>query len=260
MWPVPPIAPPPKGMRRIDDSSLESGPRSMTALTAKAVLQRNYLFRGLPEEALERVASLSTRRSYDKGAVIFSQGDPPDALYGVASGRVRISASGAAGQEVFLNIMEPGDTFGEIAVMDGLPRTAGATALDRATLIVVSRRDFLRLLEREPRLAIHLLKLLCERLRWTSELVEESAFLTGPARLAKRLLILATLHGRALEIGRLELRISQAELARFLGISRQIVNQHLSDWRRHQWVDLGRSRIVIRNAEALRQVIAATRD
>ena len=139
-----------------------------------------------------------------------AQGDVGDALFGVASGRVRISASGAAGQEVFLNIMEPGDTFGESAVMDGLPRTAGATALDDATLIVIKRSDFLQLLEREPQLAIHLLKLLCERLRWTSELVEESAFLAGPARLAKRLLILASLHGRAARVGHLELRISQA--------------------------------------------------
>ena len=232
----------------------------MTSLTARAVLQRNYLFRGLPEAAVLRLAALATRRSYDKGEIVFAQGEQGDALYGVASGRVRISATGTGGQEVFLNIMEPGDTFGEIAVMDGLPRTAGATALDQATLIVIKRQDFLRLLEHEPQLAIHLLKLLCERLRWTSELVEESAFLTGPARLAKRLLILASLHGRAVEVGKLELRISQAELARFLGISRQIVNQHLSDWRKHAWVELGRSRIVIRNAEALRRVVADTRD
>jgi CRP-like cAMP-binding protein len=217
----------------------------MSTLSAKGVLQRNYLFRGLPDGSLERIAALATRRSYAKGAVIFAQGDEGDALFGVAAGRVRISASGAGGQEVFLNIMEPGDTFGEIAVMDGLPRTAGATALDPTTVIIIKRADFLQLLEREPLLAIHLLKLLCERLRWTSEL-------------AKRLLILASLHGRAANIGQLELRISQAELARFLGISRQIVNQQLSEWRRQGWVDLGRSQIVILNAEALRRVISET--
>jgi CRP/FNR family transcriptional regulator, cyclic AMP receptor protein len=230
--------------------------QSMTSLSARTVLQRNYLFRGLPDASLGRIAALATRRTYTKGAVIFAQGDEGDALFGVAAGRVRISASGAGGQEVFLNIMEPGDTFGEIAVMDGLPRTASATALDHTTVIFIKRPDFLQLLEREPRLAIHLLKLLCERLRWTSELVEESAFLAGPARLAKRLMILASLHGRAAAIGCLELRISQAELARFLGISRQIVNQHLSEWRKNGWVDLGRSQIVIRNAEALRRMIS----
>jgi CRP-like cAMP-binding protein len=244
-------------MRHVIDNEGTS-PSTTNSLSAKAVLSHNYLFRGLSDAALERIASLATRRAYRKGTPIFAQGDQGDALYGVAAGRVRISASGSGGQEVFLNIMEPGDTFGEIAVMDGLPRTAGAAALDDAVLIVVKRTDFLQLLEREPQLTIHLLRLLCERLRWTSELVEESAFLAGPARLAKRLLILASLHGRAAGVGELELRISQSELARFLGVSRQIVNHHLSEWRRHGWVELGRSQIVIRNAEALRRMIAET--
>jgi CRP-like cAMP-binding protein len=245
-------------MRRQQKPTAPSDTVSMSRLTAKAVLQGNDLFRGLPDAALARIASIATRRIFKKQSVIFAQGEPGDALFGVVSGRVRISASGVGGQEVFLNFMEPGDTFGEIAVMDGLPRTAGATAVELTTVIVIKRADLFELLEREPKLAIHLLKLLCERLRWTSELVEESVFLTGPARLAKRLLILASLHGRATGIGRLELRLSQAELAQFLGISRQIVNQHLREWQRSAWVELGRSKIVIRNAEALRRMIAET--
>ncbi len=241
-------------MRQMTDSDDGSAPP--TPLSPKAILRHTYLFRGLSDTALEGLATLAAKRAYYKGSVIFSLGDEGDALFGVASGRVRISASASGGREVFLNIMEPGDTFGEIAVMDGLPRTANALALDTATLIVIQRADFLSFLQREPLLAIHLLKLMCERLRWTSELVEESAFMDGPARLAKRLLILATLHGRAARVGHLELRISQAELARFLGISRQIVNQHLSDWRRLGWIELGRTQIVIRHADALRTMIA----
>jgi CRP-like cAMP-binding protein len=241
-------------MRHITDN--EDGTPPLTQLSPKAVLRHNYLFRGLSDHTLGGIAALAAKRTYYKGSVIFSQGDQGDALFGVASGRVRISASASGGREVFLNIMEPGDTFGEIAVMDGLPRTANAVALDTSTLIVIQRADFLPLLEREPLLAIHLLKLMCERLRWTSELVEESAFMAGPARLAKRLLILASLHGRAARVGQLELRISQAELARFLGISRQIVNQHLADWRRHGWVEVNRTQIVICNTDALRTMIA----
>ena len=241
-------------MRQMTDSDDGSEPRPH--LSPKTVLRHNYLFRSLSDSTLEGIAALAARRTSYKGSVIFSQGDEGDALFGVASGRVRISASASGGREVFLNIMEPGDTFGEIAVMDGLPRTANAIALDDSTLILIQRADFLPFLEKEPRLAIHLLKLMCERLRWTSELVEESAFMEGPARLAKRLLILASLHGRAARVGHLELRISQAELARFLGISRQIVNQHLADWRRHGWIELGRTQIVIRNADALRAMIA----
>jgi CRP/FNR family cyclic AMP-dependent transcriptional regulator len=241
-------------MRQIKDSDDGSIPPSH--LSPKAVLRHNYLFKGLSDATLDGIAALAVRRTYYKGSVIFSQGGEGDALFGVASGRVRISASASGGREVFLNIMEPGDTFGEIAVIDGLPRTANAVALDTATLIVIQRTDFLPFLEREPLLAVHLLKLMCERLRWTSELVEESAFMAGPARLAKRLLILASLHGRAERVGQLELRISQAELARFLGVSRQIVNQHLAEWRRHGWIDIRRAQIVIRNTEALRTMIA----
>lgn len=223
--------------------------------TAVTILRRNYLFQGLPERALERIASLAGRRHAAKGTVIFSQGDAGDALYGVVSGRVRISATGSAGQEVFLSIMEPGDTFGEIAVMDALPRTAGATALDETTLIVIRRHDFLALVEAEPQLVVQLLKLLCARLRWTSELVEESAFLSPAARLAKRLLVLTALHGRpAAEDGR-ELGISQAELARFLGHSRQSVNHYLREWQQAGWVELRRGRITIRDADALRDFV-----
>jgi len=219
-------------------------------LTTTAVLQRNYLFRGLPAKTIDRIAAPACRRTYEKNAIIFSQGDPGDALFGVASGRVRISACGPDGREVFLNIMEPGDAFGEIAVVDGLPRTAGAVAIEKTTLVVIQRRDFLATLAREPELAMHLLQLFCQRLRWTSDLVEESAFLLGPARLAKRLLVLAALHGRPVKQG-MELALSQSELAHFLGISRQIVNQHLQAWRRNGWVKLARARIIVTDAEAL---------
>lgn len=219
-------------------------PISLSELGTLQILQRHYLFRDLPEGMLSQLASLALRRRYDKDTVIFAQGDAGDALYGIASGRVRISASGTQGQEVYLNIMEPGDVFGEIAVMDGLPRTASATTIDPVTLIVIRRADFLSLVERAPKLAVHLLQLLCARLRWTSDLIEEAAFLSGPSRLAKRLLILAALHGRP-EDGQLVLQISQADLALFLGMSRQLVNQHLQDWRKRGWVDLSRGRISI---------------
>ena len=153
--------------------------------------------------------------------------------------------------------MEPGDTFGEIAVIDGLPRTAGATALDSVILIVIRRADFLGVLEREPLLGMHLLVLFCQRLRWTSDLVEESAFLVGPARLARRLLVLAALHGKPVDAG-MELALSQSELAHFLGISRQFVNQNLRSWRGKGWVSLARSRIIIKDAKALGSVADST--
>jgi CRP/FNR family cyclic AMP-dependent transcriptional regulator len=225
------------------------------ALNAQTMLERNRLFRGLPVATIQRVAALSIRRSYVQGAIVFSQADPGDALYGVVTGKIRISASSPEGREMFLNIMEPGDTFGEIALLDGHSRTATASATAPSELIIIMRDHFLGLLQREPKLVSHLLQLLCQRIRWTSGLAEESALLGVPARLARRLLSLGELHGRATPRG-VQLTISQEEVARFLGLSRQVVNQYLQKWKALQWVALGRGKISLVDERALRDVVA----
>jgi len=223
-------------------------------LNAKTLIERNTLFRGLPQKTIDRVAALATRRVYEEGTIVFMRGDPGDSLCGVVTGRVRISASRAGGKEVFLNIMEPGDAFGEIALLDGSPRTATATAMSRAELTILQRDAFMGLLRSEPQLAEHLIQLLCKRVRWTAELMEDSALLSVPAKLAKRLLSLATVHGRASPEGAPRLAISQEELAQFLGLSRQIVNQHLQAWRAKGWISLGRGSITLANPRALQTV------
>jgi CRP/FNR family cyclic AMP-dependent transcriptional regulator len=218
-------------------------------VNADLIIERNSLFRGLPKDTRARIAALATRRQYEEGALIFMRGDPGDSLCGVVTGRVRISASGPGGKEVFLNIMEPGDAFGEIALLDGSPRTATATAMARTELIVIQRDAFAALLQSQPQLAAHLIQLLCKRVRWTAELMEDTALLSVPARLAKRLLSLASAAGRGSKIA-----LSQEELAQFLGLSRQIVNQHLQTWRANGWVSLGRGSITIADARALEKV------
>jgi CRP-like cAMP-binding protein len=225
----------------------------MTTLAGKMMLERSPLFRGLSSEILGRIAALAVQRSYPSGEVVFMQGDPGDALYGVVTGKIRISAGASDGREIFLNIMEPGDTFGEIALLDGGPRTAAATAMVASELVVIRREHFLEVLEREPRFALELLRLCGERLRWTSGLVEDAALLDAPARLAKRLASLSQLHGQRSNDG-VTLRISQEDLASFLGVSRQIVNQHLQGWRSQGWVDLGRGVITVRDEAALKRL------
>jgi CRP-like cAMP-binding protein len=223
-------------------------------ITAKTVIERDNLFRGLPKATLERIAALGRRRVYEEGAVIFMRGDPGDSLCGVVSGRVRISASRPGGKEVFLNIMGPGDSFGEIALLDGMPRTATATAMMRTELSIIQRDQFVSLLGTEPQLARHLIKLLCTRVRWTAQLMEDSALLSVPARIAKRLLSLAELHGRTTAAG-IKLVISQEELAQFLGVSRQIVNQHLQTWKSAGWIQLGRGNVTVGNVRCLEALI-----
>jgi CRP/FNR family transcriptional regulator, cyclic AMP receptor protein len=220
------------------------------ALSVQTILERNRLFRGLSSATIQQIAALAIRRPYEQDAIVFSQGDPGDSLYGVVTGKVRISASTREGKEMFLNIMEPGDTFGEIALLDGNPRTAAATTTATCELMIIPRAQFLALLQREPTLAIHLLQLLCQRIRWTSGQAEDSALLTVPNRLARRLLSLAKLHGQPAPNG-VQLIISQEEMGRFLGISRQAVNQYLQAWRAKGWVDVGRGKVTVLDESAL---------
>ena len=221
--------------------------------TTRTLIERMSLFHGLAHPTIARIAALATRRVFEDDAVVFMRGDPGDSLYAVVSGRVRISASGRGGKEVFLNIMEPGDAFGEIALLDGSPRTATATVMARTELMIIQRRPFFELLRTEPQLVAHLIQLLCRRVRWTAEMMEDSALLSLPARLAKRLLSLARLHGQHTPTGT-KLRISQEELAQFLGLSRQIVNQHLRTWSDRSWIATGRGNVTITNVRALKNM------
>lgn len=220
----------------------------------RALLASHYLFRDLDPSVVARVADLGGTRRLKAEETLFLKGDEGDALYGVLSGRVRISTTAPGGKEIVLNVINPGDVFGEIALLDGGPRSADATAMTDTVLMSIVRRDFVGLMEREPRLSTHLLELVCARVRATSEMIEDSAFLSLPARLAKRLLALADLQGEA-GPGGPSLRISQSDLAQMMGTSRESINKHLQRWRQEGWVDLGRQRITLTDTETLAELV-----
>jgi CRP/FNR family cyclic AMP-dependent transcriptional regulator len=222
----------------------------MNELNANFVLQQNFLFRDLPSDTIGRLAALARTRAYTKDQAVFRQGDPGDALYAVITGQVRISTIAADGTELSLNIMEPGDAFGEVALIDGEPRTATATALVPCKLLVIDRDHFMQLLKADSEIAVHLLKLFCARIRYSTEMAEDTAFLSGRLRLAKRLVRLAEDHGTRKEES-IVLEISQRELAHFLNISRQLVNQYLGDWSKQGWVEITRGKIVIHDVGSL---------
>lgn len=226
----------------------------MTTRAGRMMLQGSPLFRGLAPATLDRIAVLAVQRGYRRGEIVFSAGDTGDVLFGVVSGRIRISTGSPDGREIFLNIMEPGDTFGEIALLDGGPRTATATAMEASELVSLRREPLFGLLEKEPKAALELLRLCGERLRWTSGLLEDAALLDAPARLAKRLLSLSELHGEVVDGGR-KVRISQEELANFLGASRQAVNEQLQEWKARGWLTLGRGTVTVCDAAGLKRAI-----
>src|SRR5918911_229744 len=216
-----------------------------------ALLGMNALFAGLGEEAILAIAALCTKRQLESGEVLFQKGDKGDALYGVRRGRVRIETGTAGGGRLALNVLGPGDLFGEIALFDGQPRTADAIAAEPSELFMVRRSDFLGFLEREPRITIRLLELLCQRIRWVSDRMEEAVLLPLHARLARRLCALADDFGS-------EVHISQEELGVYVGAARESVNRQLQEWRRAGIIDLGRGRISLLDMERLSAAAAGS--
>jgi CRP-like cAMP-binding protein len=210
-----------------------------------AALAINPFFSGLGGEAIQRIAELCVRRTLSDGETLFVKGDPGEALYGVRRGRILIRTSIASGKQLTLNVLGSGDIFGEIALLDGRPRTADAVASGPTELFMIRRADFHHLLQRQPDIALRLIELLCERIRWTSERVEEASLLALPLRLARRLLRLADDFGQ-------EIHISQEELSVLVGAARESVNRQLQQWRRDGIIDLGRSRIEIRSMDRLK--------
>jgi CRP/FNR family cyclic AMP-dependent transcriptional regulator len=208
------------------------------------LLGMNPLFSGLGEEAIRGIAGLCTRRQLDSGEVLFQKGDKGDALFGVRRGRVRIETGTAAGGRLTLNVLGPGDLFGEIALFDGQPRTADAIAAEASELFTVRRSDFLAYLEREPRVTLRLLEMLCQRIRWVSDRMEEAVLLPLHARLARRLCMLADDFGS-------EVHISQEELGVYVGAARESVNRQLQEWRRAGIIELRRGRISLVDMDRL---------
>src|SRR5262245_20535552 len=201
-----------------------------------ALLGMNALFSGLGDDAIRNIAGLCTRRHLDAGEVLFQKGDRGDSLYGVRRGRIRIETGTAGGGRLTLNVLGPGDLFGEIALFDGQPRTADAIAAEESELFMVRRSDFLTYLEREPRVTVRLLEMLCQRIRWVSDRMEEAVLMPLHARLARRLCALADDFGS-------EVHISQEELGISVGAARESVNRQLQEWRRAGIIELRRGRI-----------------
>ena len=219
----------------------------MSNQAALPVLRTSPIFRGLSDAVLESISTLCRIRRYGRGEMLFAEGDPGLKLYGVIEGRLIITASSPHGSELHLNVATTGEVIGEIAFLDGGTRTASARAAEPTTCFELDRPAFFSLLAECPELSTHLLQLVCRRVREMTKLVADSAFLSVSQRLAARLRSLATL----LPDGVAEVRISQAELADFLGVSRQVVNGYLQIWKRDGLLDVARGAIRIRDLGAL---------
>jgi CRP-like cAMP-binding protein len=218
----------------------------LPAAAKEKLIRNSVIFGGLDGDSLRALVQLSRTRRLRKGTMLFQQGDEGDALYGVVDGLIRICIAGESGKELTLGLMEPGDIFGEIALLDGLPRSADAYAAEDATLLVIDRAQFVPMLERGGKIARHVIELLCERLRENTERLGEHAFLNLQARLARKLLALSIAHGRRDGQGvTIDVKLSQTELAQMLGVTREAVNKQLQTWTKQGLLRLDRGHITI---------------
>jgi CRP/FNR family cyclic AMP-dependent transcriptional regulator len=202
------------------------------------ILKMNPMFADLGVDELQRISGLCHTQQLRQGEMLFQKGDSGDALFGVRRGQIRIETGASDGTRLTLNFLGPGDLFGEVAVLDGQSRTADATAGEATELFVLRREDFLSHLEREPRVAVKLIQLLCQRIRWMSERMEESVLQPLPVRLARRLCALAADFGS-------EVHISQEQLGVFVGAARESVNRQLQLWRKEKILDLQRGKVLL---------------
>ncbi len=197
--------------------------------------------------ALERLADV---REYEADAVILGQEDPGDALYVLASGKVKVVLYGDSGREIILSIFKsPGDFFGEMSLLDDEPRSATVVAVEPSTLLVLSRAAFRDHIAARPGTAFRVLAELSRRLRRADAIIGNLALLDVYGRLAGKLRELAQAEGEETEDGILvRQRPTQAEIAATIGTSRETVSRALSELARRGYIAMVGKRLLVRRA------------
>jgi CRP/FNR family cyclic AMP-dependent transcriptional regulator len=216
-----------------------------------ALLGANPLFRELGREVRDRIGAYATIRNVKRGDTLFMKGDPGTSLFAVCAGTVEVIVPSAEGRNAVVNLIKEGEIFGEIALLDGGPRTADAVALTDCTLMTVERRDFLRVLREQPDVMVKLLEILCARVRRTTEQVEELMFLDLEGRLAKAVLRLGESAGTPYRLS-----ITQRALGEIASLSREETNKQLQVWSRNGIVQLERGGLVVLRPAALAEIAA----
>jgi len=219
----------------------------------RSLLRAHPFFKDLDQGVFDWLVPRSLSRQVKKGTVLFRKGDVGSELYAVCAGAVRVSSPSKQGSDAIFNLMVPGDIFGEIAFLDQGPRTADAVVVESGELMVIERRNFVRLLREHPDVSMRLIEILCSRLRRTSEQVEDVIFLGLPNRLAKVLLHLYR-RPSADEVPN-KIRITQHEISQMIGSSRESTNKQLRDWQRRKWLKLERNCVIVLAPGALKALI-----
>jgi CRP/FNR family transcriptional regulator len=219
-------------------------------------LGRHPLLDRLVTADLKALVDNATMLVCDERATLFAHGDEGQSVLVVAHGYVKLAASTPSGREVVLDVVGPGDLFGELAVLTEQPRAATATALTPCSLLSIDGGAFCAALARSPEAMFWMIRLLGRRVSRATEQMTDGLELPAPVRLAKALLELAALHSRLGEGGlEISLPMSQRELGGMTGLIRESINKHLGSWREAGWLSQSGRTITLRNVAALRALV-----
>jgi len=222
---------------------------------SRELLKKASLFSQLSDDTLGDLAAQLRRRAFRRGTIIFHKDQAGDALYVVDSGRIRIFLPTPGGEELTVDVAGPGDVFGELALLDGRPRSASAESLEDAVTVSISREEFQKYLARNPKLAVSLVELLSSRLRHVTEYAESLAFLDVHARLARMLLEMAERYRVQKDGTEIDFDLTQADLGTMVGATRERVNRALAAFRAQGLIELRGRKIVLLDTNRLRQRI-----
>jgi len=237
-------------------------PTAQTMLSKAGLVKRLMFFKEVPlfadvtDAELMALVQDFVRREFKNGESIFQQGDPGEVIYLIESGQVRIFVHGAVGQELSMIVHGAGDMFGEMSVIDGLPRSASAQATEDTIVYALSRDNFRKHLRRSTQLAMNFMKALSLRVRYSSEMVGNLALLDVATRLARKLFELTQTHGEQHGDGsiRISMALTQSDLASMIGTTRESINKALGNFKRQGLLKQEQGNIVIVNMDALKDI------
>jgi CRP-like cAMP-binding protein len=219
---------------------------------AAKLLRETALFADVDDVAANEVARRLVRRTYRRGQALFHQGDPGDTLYVVVEGTVAVVVVSENGERMVLTTLHPPDVLGEISLLDGGARSAGAEAIEPTVALTLSRTVFLDVLRDQPSMAEPLLRSLGGLVRRLSEQASDFVFLDLPGRVAKVLLRLADDTGAEVDAP-VAIAVTQGRLAEMAGGSRQSVNQILQAFQQRGVLEVQGRRVLIGRPDLLRR-------
>ncbi len=224
-------------------------------MNTRTQLKQVALFSDIKDSRLKIIAQDVVKRPFRRDEFIFHEGDPGQELYLIQSGSIRVFVNGLDGSETSIILFgRPGDIFGELAVIDGLPRSATAVAMVDTVLLIMSRTQFRYHMRQCPQLGLNFMQELSRKVRYNTRQVDALSSLPIPQRLARKIIELSQDYGRVQKQGVLiDMLLIQANLASLIGATRESTNRSLRKFQKHGWILYKKGFITVLDPDALHE-------